>query len=515
MPLIADVHFSPAVAETAARVAEKIRINPGNYIDRKTGQTEFSEKDIRRIRDTIHGKLRPLVEICNNYGVSIRVGSNHGSLSDRMLAIYGNTPLGMVESTLEFVRIFEDLGFRELILSMKASSVQMMTEANRLLVQMMAAEGMSYPIHLGVTEAGDGGDGRVKSAAGSGILLLEGIGDTIRVSLTEPPENEIPVARKIVSPFNGLRNSSKKTVIEEPFEISAPARKRDFPGEIPGPVVMVTRTAITGQEEKKESAPDLVFVKSEEGSDFVKSLQNETQKWPPLLDMEEFTETASRTSAVFLEITPSETPDMLAGRLSQKRGPVALILDTGETGSVMHIRNYLRLLRASGIDDPVIVKRNYTPGTDEEILIRSSMEYGFLISQGDADGIWMEAEGSNSRFLASCSLSILQALGLRRVKTDFIACPSCGRTTFNIEQTLKKVRERTSHLPGIRIAVMGCIVNGPGEMADADYGYVGSGRGKVTLFRGRQIVKRNIPEEEALGELVELIRQGGDWIERG
>lgn len=414
IPLIADIHFNPKAAEVAAQFVEKIRINPGNYTDRKKGKPAYSETAYRLELEKIALRLKPLLSICKEKGTAIRIGTNHGSLSERILARYGNTPKGMVESAMEFVRICREADFHQLVLSMKASNVKQMMEANQLLVERMIAEDSYYPVHLGVTEAGDGEDGRIKSAAGIGSLLAMGIGDTIRVSLTEEPEAEIPVARKLLF-FYGQKDQIPPQIHAEKWYL-----KPEVSSEIGFPAV------VTG--------------------------------------------------------TPSEKADLFAGNQLTK----------APSGRLIH-------------------KLIYPSISVEDLCLKAAVDYKRLYD-AEAGGIWIDnGEGSDPETLASLSFNILQGLGLRISKTEFIACPSCGRTLFNIMEQLEKVRHHTSHLKGLKIAVMGCIVNGPGEMADADYGYVGAGPAKVSIYKGQHAILKNIGEEAAVDALIQLIKEGGDW----
>lgn len=469
VPLIADIHFSHRAAEVAAAIVEKIRINPGNYADRRqTALTEYTDKEYEFELERIAERIHPLLKICRENGTAIRIGSNHGSLNSRILSRYGDTAEGMVESALEFARICEDAGFRNLVLSMKSSNVRVMVQATRLLVDKMMAEGMAYPLHLGVTEAGDGEDGIIKSAAGIGTLLNDGIGDTIRVSLTGDPLQEIPVALAITRRYNELKspalaavnhqkndnraNDNSGRFLFNPFSYS----KRDTiaAGSIGGnrPVQVLA-----------EKAGILCIV--DENNSAIGAVTETTQK--------ELNLVRGDAKAVRVGISRQTLPDQR----------------------------------------PIVVKKKYENQSVEEFTINSAIDFGSLLIDGIGEAIWPVAPDLDQEKVTRIAFGILQATRARITRTEFISCPSCGRTLFDIETTLKQIKEKTGHLKGLKIAVMGCIVNGPGEMADADYGYVGAGRGAITLYKRSEVVRRNIPQAEALDALISLIRESGDWKE--
>lgn len=425
-PLIADIHFNPAAAETAARIVEKVRINPGNYIDKKTAvRKTYTDSEYAAELERIRERLLPLIKICKYYGTAIRIGSNHGSLSDRIVNRYGDSPQGMVESAMEFLRVFESEQFRQVVLSMKASNVRVVVESTQLLVKRMEQEGMCYPLHLGVTEAGEGEDGRIKSAVGIGALLSEGIGDTVRVSLTEIPEAEIPASKKIIQYTHPqhVQNFRQKTV----------------KADIQVPVVWV--------KENFEPPQDICLV-----------------------DMN-----APRQ--------PNET----------------------DNNTVAVPASHL------------VFKKTYTDNCAEDVAIHAACDFGPLFLKESGIGLWIQTPHPDSddkkNTGTGIALAILQACRLRMSKPEYISCPSCGRTLFDLQGTAAKIRERTAHLKGLKIGIMGCIVNGPGEMADADYGYVGTGRGKITLYKQREVIKRSVPEDQAVDELIGLIKANGDWID--
>ncbi len=443
-PLIADIHFNPKAAETAARIVEKVRINPGNYVDKKSATPQtYTDSEYVTELERIHERVLPLIRICKKYGTAIRIGSNHGSLSDRIVNRYGDSPQGMVESAMEFLRVFEAENFNQVVLSMKASNVRVVIESTRLLVERMAQEDMFYPLHLGVTEAGEGEDGRIKSAVGIGTLLMEGIGDTIRVSLTEAPEAEIPVAQKIR------------------YLISRPPRP-------------------CGEEETDSSQEEDDFHKP---APSLPHMGGKTGRGPVWIKEE-----LQPLGFCFIDLKYSPSP---------------------------YRPEYFDLI-ASRNKLPLAFKKTYTGTFAEDIYVQAACDFGPLFLAGVGDGLWIEtpnlAPGDNGKDPATdIALTILQACRLRMSKPEYISCPSCGRTLFDLQTTAAKIRERTSHLKGLKIGIMGCIVNGPGEMADADYGYVGAGPGRITLYKQREVVKRNIPEEQAVEELINLIKANGDW----
>ena len=458
-PLIADIHFNPKAAEVAAHFVEKVRINPGNYADRKLKPGfSFTEKEYAEELERIRERLNPLLAICREYGTVLRIGVNHGSLSERIMSRYGDTPEGMVQSALEFINLCRDSGFHNLVLSMKSSNVLVMVQATRLLVSRMIDENMDYPIHLGVTEAGDGEDGRIISAAGIGALLQDGIGDTIRVSLTEDPEFEIPVARAILSRYNHLpvKETLQQTMegaafTHDPFSY----RKR----------ISTAANAIGGNN------PAAVLLSSPVGPVQVDEHETET----PIEDLKLF---------------------KIVG------------------GDIRTIRQCIANMEMEQDFRPVIIHKAYPTDDIERFQVNSAIDCGSLLIDGIGDGLWLEAGPDISReTIQRTAFAILQATRTRITRTSFIACPSCGRTQFNIQGALREIKARTGHLAGLKIAVMGCIVNGPGEMADADYGYVGAGKGRISLYKGREVIRKNIPEDEAVDALIALIKKNGDWKE--
>jgi (E)-4-hydroxy-3-methylbut-2-enyl-diphosphate synthase len=500
-PLIADIHYNPKAAEVAAKIVEKVRINPGNYTHRKKGKPFYSDSEYAQEIEIIREKMKPLIGICKQYGTALRIGSNHGSLSERILLKYGDTPIGMVESALEFVQICRDFDFQNIVLSMKASNVKIMVQANRLLMKRMTEEGMNYPIHLGVTEAGDAEDGRIKSAAGIGPLLADGIGDTIRVSLTEDPELEIPVAKEIVSGFNERDKRCKITQIEN--EISDPFiynRRHTLPvdkignGQVPVVLLSWDISKANPHSFDKGFVPDYLF------NSITRSLQKLS------ICNDELVIESTRMKLAFIE--SEEELEKLSTKFSSE---TVLILETNPNKSLHVLRRIINVLVKKGINQPVIFHRDYSDLSEEKLLVQASSDFSFLLIDGLIDGIWISHNKMGRPSLNRMAFGILQAAGSRISKTEYIACPSCGRTLFNIQETLQKIKHRTSHLKGLKIGVMGCCVNGLGEMADAHYGYVGAGRGKITLYKGRQIIQAGIPENEAVEALLSLIKMNGDW----
>lgn len=470
-PIVADVHFNPKVAEIAAEHADKVRINPGNYADRQKNNNQLTNEAYLQALEAIHQKLLPLINICKKNNRALRIGVNHGSLSERVVNRYGDTLEGMAESAMEFLRVCKREGFHQLVISMKSSNTRVMVHSTRLLVKMMEQEGMHYPLHLGVTEAGAGEDGRIKSAVGIGTLLADGIGDTIRVSLTEDPAKEIPVARKLVDHFKDRANHVELPEIEfplfNPFEYQENlSRAISNIGGEQVPVVVINEACSPGDLE-----PDFL------AQGLFKQFK-------------------------CLEATVSDIQEKI-GSIDDK---TLLILESKRKNPVGEFRYLLAELRSRGILQPVIFRKKYTDHILEDLQIKASADFGPLFLDGLGDGIWIDYQGKlDDGDILSCSFGILQASRVRTTKTEYISCPTCGRTNFNIEQVLKDVKAQTSHLKNLKIAVMGCIVNGPGEMVDADFGYVGAGPGKVSLYKGKQVIKRNIPQEDAIGELVRII----------
>ena len=545
-PIIADIHYTPNAAEIAASIVEKVRINPGNYVDKKRFQKiEYTNQDYNKELKRIELRFLPLITICKKHNTAMRIGTNHGSLSDRILSRYGDTPIGMVESAMEFVRICSRENFHQIVLSMKSSNPKVMIQAYRLLVNQMIKEKMNYPLHLGVTEAGDGIDGRIKSAIGIGSLLEDGLGDTIRVSLTEPPENEIPVAKYILNHFNKRNNKSKIPPINNyninPFKYSK--RESNHINNIGGQNVPVVFSDLSLKKTVNpvslfnlgykysisldkwhitDQAVDYIFL-GDNDIDFktpgTLGLLYNYNKWKidkkghPFFRVHEYLNSNLISSKInFIYCYISDLSNEFICKLKDDKTAV-LIVDTHNSNAVAEQRRLFIELINYKLKTPVVITRSFNQDLSQsQLKISTSIDIGSLLCDGLGDGIFICA-GSNSNLplLNNLSFGILQATRTRISKTEYISCPSCGRTLFDLQETTEKIRSATSHLKGLKIGIMGCIVNGPGEMADADYGYVGSGIDKITLYKGQCIVKKNIPTSNALNELIQLIKDNGDW----
>ncbi len=553
VPLIADIHFTPNAAEYAARVVEKVRVNPGNYADKKKfEQIEYTDLEYNAEVERIRNKFSPLVKICKEYGTAMRIGTNHGSLSDRVMSRYGDTPLGMVESALEFVRICEDLNYYDIVLSMKASNPQIMVQAYRLLVNKMLHESMNYPIHLGVTEAGDGEDGRIKSALGIGALLEDGIGDTIRVSLTEDPEFEAPVAIQLADRYK-TRAVHKKifpagSYVKNPFvyEKRQATETGSFGGEnVPKVIADFSSVSVKDYSDLETigykyssaldkwnmsdmsadyiylGANDLPFeipqaLKAIYDFNFWSQLENKANGFP-YFNVNEFID--SQEKSFLLNFVAINIDDVFSGKLKNlfNNDTVIFVLETDNEHGMAEQRRVFLYLLENGIRNSVIIKRNYEGLSSDEFRLYSATDIGSLLIDGFGEGVWisgiLNTPLNQFELINRTLFGILQAARVRISKTEYIACPSCGRTLFDLVEVTNKIRNRTEHLKGVKIGIMGCIVNGPGEMADADYGYVGSGVGKITLYRGKEIVARSINSENAVEELIGLIKEDGKWVE--
>ncbi len=548
-PIIADIHFTPNAALEAARIVEKVRINPGNFADRKKFQEiEYTDQSYNDELERIHDRFSPLVKVCKEEGCVLRIGSNHGSLSDRILSRYGDTPLGMVESAMEFLRICEDYNYHEIVLSMKSSNTRVMVQAYRLLVNKMDAEGMNYPLHLGVTEAGEGEDGRIKSAVGIGTLLEDGLGDTIRVSLTEEPEYEIPVAKSLVDRY-AHRKEHEKIAVKTDFDLSPfeyQPRKTNSVLNIGGdnvPRVMadlalepqINRDTLTQlgyqyfEAEDKwgigDFACDYIFInKMKLNFNLPGTLgvvqaysvwkDNKLPQHYPQINATEYLEKSSFHSQLnFIYITLEDLTEKLITKLKNDPTAVLLIDTYNEHGMAEQRRLFMELI-SENCQIPVIIGKAYGDVTPENLQLYSAIDLGALLVDGLGDGVFIAAENCGSlEQVNQTAFGILQASRTRISKTEYISCPSCGRTLFDLQETTALVRNRTSHLKGIKIGIMGCIVNGPGEMADADYGYVGTGVGKISLYRGQNVVQANLPMEEAVDALIDLMKEDGVWVE--
>lgn len=571
-PLVADIHFTPNAAEIAARIVEKVRVNPGNYVDKKKFEfIEYTDADYLEEIERIRDRFTPLVRICKEHGTAMRIGTNHGSLSDRIMSRYGDTAMGMVESAMEFLRIARAEDYHNIILSMKSSNPQVMVQAYRLLVQMMNAEFHElYPLHLGVTEAGDGEDGRIKSAIGIGTLLEDGIGDTIRVSLTEDPEFEIPVCKDLVerytqrseehssirpigdslpySPFEYKRRSSAEVlhigskhvpVVVADFMQAGNLEPHDLEP------IGYEYDAITDKWTIRDGAADLIYIGSKTVDfalpgtlrvicDYASWKNSGNQSgYLPLIQGKEFSSEmllSEHANFIHLDCNDAETAGKLLGEIGAYSN-IILCLSSSATHSMPSVRRAIIELMERSIHCPVIIAIESSDPTIDEQLIHFSTEAGALFLDGMGDGIWLMndpskiinskvsgrtylAAANNHQFINNTSFSILQATRTRISKTEYISCSSCGRTLFDLQETTSKIRSVTNHLKGVKIAIMGCIVNGPGEMADADFGYVGSGPGKITLYKGKEVVKRSVNSDIAVDELIKLIKDDGAWVEK-
>ena len=481
VPLVADVHFNASVADTAARYADKVRVNPGNYVDpaRTFKQLEYTDAEYADELKRLRERFVAFLDICKAEGRAVRVGVNHGSLSDRIMSRYGDTPSGVVESCMEFLRICRDENFDNVVVSIKTSNTSMMVATVRRLVRVMAGEGICYPLHLGVTEAGDAEDGRIKSAVGIGALLADGIGDTVRVSLAEAPENEISVAKALVD-YIALRENAPRicAAVASDFDYEEPVRRRTCcRGIIGGDNVPVV---VGGVVRDKDMAPDFNV------SDLA---------------------VAKLSDAVNGDFVAVEYNDLTPENIEKMKSlkDVVIVASSRHINPVGELRALIHKLSIEGVDFPVVVRRAYDETTLEALRIKAAADLGVLLIDALVDGLWLENPSSTAEELNSIMFGILQATRARISKTEYIACPGCGRTMYDLQGTLSRIKAATAHLKGLKIGVMGCIVNGPGEMADADYGYVGAARGKVSLYRRKECVEKNIPEEEAIERLLKLI----------
>ena len=562
-PLVADIHFTPNAAELAAKIVEKVRVNPGNYADKKKFEEinytpEAYEVELARIKK----KFAPLVEICKAHGTAMRIGTNHGSLSDRIMSWYGDTPKGMVESAMEFIRICHGMDYHELVISMKSSNPQVMVQAYRLLVKTMVAEGMNYPLHLGVTEAGDGEDGRIKSAVGIGTLLEDGLGDTIRVSLTEEPEYEIPVAQALAQ-----RYEKRTQVVEENIEIPdfdlpadyspyaynkrASAELNTFIGghQVPRVILDLSNqnlkdanilvaagyiySPILDKYNMGDQSIDFAYLGDQLPSfNFpgnLKQLYNHAT-WVtllnrtnchPLFTLKAYIGASQRDAHLNLVCVSNADLDGDDFKAIPFDNTLVFVLETDAEYGMMDQRAFFFKLMNAGIDTPVIIKRSYhfedSTAQDQKELkaqLYAATDLGALLLDGFGDGVWIDAPQVSTKFRVSTSFGILQATRSRISKTEYISCPSCGRTLFDLQETTQMIRSRTDHLKGIKIGIMSCIINGPGEMAAADYSYVGTGPGKITLYRGKEVVKKNVSSDHALNEMIDIMKEDGNWVEK-
>jgi (E)-4-hydroxy-3-methylbut-2-enyl-diphosphate synthase len=545
-PIVADIHFTPNAAEIAAGIVEKVRVNPGNYADKKKfEEINYTDETYTAELERIRERFTPLVLLCKQNKTAMRIGTNHGSLSDRILSRYGDTPLGMVESAMEFLRICRDHDFHEIVISMKASNAQVMVQAYRLLVNHMMDAGMNYPLHLGVTEAGDGEDGRIKSAVGIGTLLEDGLGDTIRVSLTEAPEAEIPVARMLAERYEKRAGHSPIQEVAVPINPFEYTRRQsstvlNIGGKNVPRVVMdySHRDEITAASlfavgcnysvpldkwNLTDMACDYIYCGSN-AVDFeipgTLGLIFDRATWEkhaakdrcyPLIAIDEL-HNLPQAEAVFVHASLSDLTETHITEI-KKHNHLVLVLTTSNAHGMAEQRAAFFTLMNASCDIPVMAWRSYSALNEDQFMLYSATDLGALLIDGLGDGIFISAPEIPMQRVNSTAFGILQATRTRISKTEYISCPSCGRTLFDLQETTAKIRSRTSHLKGVKIGIMGCIVNGPGEMADADYGYVGTGPGKITLYKEKNVVKKNVPEEQAVEELISLIKEHGDWVE--
>ncbi|MBF44859.1 MAG: 4-hydroxy-3-methylbut-2-en-1-yl diphosphate synthase [Flavobacteriales bacterium] len=549
-PLVADIHFTPKAAEIAARIVEKVRINPGNYADKKKfEEIEYTDETYQKELERIKERFVPLVRICKEEGTAMRIGTNHGSLSDRILSRYGDTPLGMVESALEFLRICREENYHNIILSMKASNTKVMVQAYRLLIQKMKEDRMNYPLHLGVTEAGEGEDGRIKSAVGIGTLLEDGIGDTIRVSLTEEPEHEIPVAKYLVSRYDDrIKHQIISRVENNPIDsYNYKRRNTNEILNIGGKQVPVVIADLSLKKKitpaslynlgYRYSVPNDKWNINDMACDYIllgnkeinfeipgtlgliydyKTWKNNKSKERvyPFLNCKEYLKVEILSKQMnFIYACLNDIDTDLINKLKSDYTAVLIIDSHNAHGMAEQRRLFMNLINED-CHVPVIIGRSYIDLSEEKLQLHSATDLGALLLDGLGDGIFISAEncGSNQN-INQTAFGILQATRTRISKTEYISCPSCGRTLFDLQETTAKIRAKTNHLKGIKIGIMGCIVNGPGEMADADYGYVGTGVGKITLYKEKEVVERGIPEDKAVDALIDLIKSYGDWVD--
>lgn len=558
-PLVADIHFTPNAAELAAKIVEKVRINPGNYADKKKFEViDYTDASYAEELERIRERFLPLIKICKENGTAMRIGTNHGSLSDRIMSRYGDTPLGMVESALEFLRICEDEKYHEIVISMKSSNTQVMVQAYRLLVQKLNEGGFKpYPLHLGVTEAGEAEDGRIKSAVGIGTLLEDGLGDTVRVSLTEDPEFEAPVARALIDRYTSRTAHASIVPLASypihPFEYGKRqvTEVYNFGGQnVPRVIADISALSEVTDREMKAVGhfylPELDKWKMNDlGCDFIYSGANpipfmlpngmkEIQNYSvwkamgdqlnkfPLFQIPEYQEaTEVHQELNFLAVGTADIHQAIS--LVGTRKDTVLLMSSSNAHGMPDLRRAFVALLEANCTVPVVVQVSYPAHTADQTMLYAATDVGGLLVDGLGDGIVIslnpEASQDRKQVLEqiklhnSVSFGVLQAARTRMSKTEYISCPSCGRTLFDLQITTAMIRKRTDHLKGVKIGIMGCIVNGPGEMADADYGYVGSGKGKITLYKGKEVVKRSVASEKAVDELINIIREDGKWLE--
>lgn len=542
-PLIADVHFNPKAAEIAAKHIEKVRVNPGNFAELKANKLE--SHSYQESLNHIEKRFTKLIEICKAHNTAIRIGSNHGSLSQRIVDKYGDTAEGMVQSVIEYLDIARKNDFHRIVISLKSSNTRVMVYAYRLLINRMMQKGMNYPTHLGVTEAGDGEDGRIKSAIGISTLLYDGIGDTVRVSLTEAPEKEIPVAKAIVENFDSLKSHAAINGIENlsknPFDYSKRKTYNNYTIGSKQKAVVIANLSfkevinistienlayrlINNEWNSSDNSPDFIFIGNAQldllitdGLQIICHIDkwdNQRNTFPYFTDVEQYKMAQKKSDKInFIELR--NQANLLSKLLEIKEDKtVVLLLNSNNKNVIADKRAFIQHLDNNSLKFPVVSRSDYTIDDRESFQIKAACDMGLLLIDGLIDGIMLsKLNEQNNSYVVGTAFAILQASRTRMSKTEYISCPSCGRTLFEIEKVTAQIKKRTNHLKGLKIAVMGCIVNGPGEMADADYGYVGAGTGKVSLYKGKKVMKNNIQSHEALDALINLIKDNGDWKE--
>ncbi|MDD4514237.1 4-hydroxy-3-methylbut-2-en-1-yl diphosphate synthase [Massilibacteroides sp.] len=524
-PLIADIHFNPRAADVAATTVEKVRVNPGNYVDKQKtfNHIEYTEEEYAAELEKIRARFVPFLNLCKEHHTAVRIGVNHGSLSDRIMSRYGDTPEGMVASCMEFLRICRDENFHDVAISMKASNTVLMVRAVRLLVRTMDAEDMHYPLHLGVTEAGDGEDGRIKSAVGIGTLLADGIGDTIRVSLSEEPEVEVPVGRKLLAYIEKRKGHASINAESTPgFDPITTERRHSRVVKgigFPHPPVVISDRRNGNYAIDKNAVPDYFYTGTivpenlPQGVPLIldgSAWKGEKDTYPYFRADEVGSAVSCKAELKFIRLSYDDLSEEVITFLKEDETAV-VILTTSHVNGLGHQRAAMHKLLTAGCDVPVILNREYTEADKESLQLESASDFGALFLDGFGDGILLQDENLDALVIDNCMFGILQATRTRISKTEFISCPGCGRTLYNLQSTIARVKAATSHLKGLKIGIMGCIVNGPGEMADADYGYVGAGKGQISLYKGKTCIVRSVPEAEAVERLVQLIKENGDW----
>lgn len=523
-PLVADIHFNPRAAFAAAAVTDKVRINPGNFVDvaRTFKKLHFTDEEYAQEIQKIHDALVPFIALCREHGTAVRLGVNHGSLSDRIMSKYGDTPAGMVESAMEFLRVFVAEKFTNVVISIKSSNTVVMVQTVRLLVQAMEAENMHFPLHLGVTEAGDGEDGRIKSAVGIGTLLSEGIGDTIRVSLSEDPELEVPVAKKLVDYITS--RATLNTIegcddyVHEPIEPQR--RKSTLINNMGGNNKPIVITSTLPSRLKGKYQPDYFYsvdgIIEDRTNQYIvpaDKYNSENENTSPLFNLSQINELKTCQATLKWLKVPTSTPAECLSFLKGNNSTVLIAFPAH--GNVSGCEEaFIKSLDKAGISSPVVLLNSYADSDNEWIQVKAGADFGTMLLNGYRDGIWLDCPNYNEiDDIVRYEFGILQAARLRTTKTEYISCPSCGRTLFDLQKTVQEIKAATSHLTHLKIGIMGCIVNGPGEMADADYGYVGAATNKISLYKNKECIEKNIPQEDAIPKLIELIKANGDWIE--